>query len=161
MLSIVDFIGGGMSFDAEGNTITLRDTLLIFNQVDIYGNSLLIFVCESVRFEPFIDIFVSSTNKTGLVDLQTFGKLFIYNKNNESPSIDPWKTPHCINLVLEGIPLYVTYCFPSQIALKPIKFSYSAIELKWITAIYYTLPCQRARDATITSPLPQNDVAST
>ena len=48
-------------------------------------------------------MFVSSANKMKSNWFATFGKSFIYSRNSNGPTTDPWGTPHDISLVFEFI----------------------------------------------------------
>ena len=57
---------------------------------------------RSSKFEPDINIIVSSANRENLTEEETSGKSLINRRNNKGPRMDPCVTPHYISLVAEN-----------------------------------------------------------
>ena len=86
----------------------LRESLLAFNQMEIFDNSKFNSSSISFRLFPILDMFVSSANNIEVVEEHIFPRSFMYNRNNNGPNIDPLGTSHVILFTGDDTPLYVT-----------------------------------------------------
>ena len=88
----------------------LRESLLAFNQLDIFDNSEFNSSSISLRLFPFLNMFVSSANNIEVVEEHTLARSCMCNRNDNCPNIDPLGTSHIILFTVDDIPLCVTYC---------------------------------------------------
>ena len=96
--------------------VELNENLLIFNHDDIFSNFGLI--VSQIHRTHFRKRLLLSANGIGTDSQHTLCKSLMYVGKYNGPGIDPWRTPHVINFVLELTPLYDTYNFVSLEKLK-------------------------------------------
>ena len=77
---------------------TFIDRILALSQVEILCNSLFNIVDKEYKSFSAQKMLVSSANNINSAKSDTLLKSLMYNKNNNGPRIDPWGTPHEINL---------------------------------------------------------------
>jgi len=78
---------------------TFKDSLLAQNQSDSLTSSALTVRDKSIKFLLEKNKFVSSANIMNCKIDDDLTMSFIYNRNNNGPSIEPCGTPHLISLL--------------------------------------------------------------
>ena len=85
--------------------LILRESLFTFNQRDIFASSEFNSSCILFRSFPLLNKLVPSANNIGVVLEHMCPRSFMYYKNSNGPSIEPWGTPHVMLLTGDDTPL--------------------------------------------------------
>ena len=75
---------------------TFSDNLFVLTHAYTFIISILILSTNRSKLSPAQNKFVSSANKIGINNFDTYGKSLIKNKNKSGPNTDPCGTPHWI-----------------------------------------------------------------